>query len=129
MRTIVNTEKRCPVCTNVFRVLDDAGEPLPAEQREWDRVKAPRYRGGYRWRDRCRACFAADRMARYHAKAAAERERQPAPVDPLTLSARQAAQLAGVSASTVVRAKAAGQLPRKLTPAVVEAWARRRGES
>ena len=50
MRTIVNTEKRCPVCTNVYRVLDDAGEPLPAEQREWDRVKASRYRGGERWR-------------------------------------------------------------------------------
>lgn len=55
-------ERRCPVCGGIFRVLDDDGKPLPREERGWDLVKARRYAGGYRWRDRCRACHTLQRM-------------------------------------------------------------------
>lgn len=123
MTTTVTTEKRCPRCGQVFRVLDEQRQPLPREQRQWDTVAAPRYKDGWRWRDRCRHCRkkqTAELAARRRAsKAAAAAARG-------LLAGPQAARLAGVSVATIVRAKRRGDLPRELTPAAVEAWAKQR---
>lgn len=127
--TTVNPERRCRGCGHVYRVLDDAGEPLPREQRQWDLVRAARYKGGYRWRDMCRPCSNTARVELARARARRRESTAEARVGRATLTERQAAQLAGVSLSTVTRARRKGALPRELTPAAVEAWAKqRRGE-
>lgn len=126
MTTTVTTEKRCPVCGELYRVLDEQGDPLPRELRQWDTVAAARYRDGWRWRDRCRRC-----RLRQTAELAARRRASRAAAAGARglLTAPQAARTAGVSVATIVRAKKRGALPRELTPATVEAWARaRRGE-
>lgn len=120
----INLEKRCRGCGQVFRVLGEDGQPLPREQRQWDLVRAPRYRGGYRWRDQCRNCTYRARLA-----AKAEQRARRRAAAPVYLTEREAAQLLGVSQSTITRAKRRGTLPRELTPAAVEAFGRaRRGE-
>lgn len=127
--TTVNPERRCRGCGHVYRVLDDAGEPLPRAARQWDLVRAKGYRGGYRWRDMCRICSYAARVEQARARARRRESEATAPGGRATLTERQAAQLAGVSPSTVTRARRTGALPRELTPAAVEDWAKqRRGE-
>lgn len=121
MATTVKTEKRCPHCGTIYPLVDAEGNPLPREQLMFDRIKAARYRDGYRLRSTCKACHSADVSRRLtekkpHATAAA----RPG------LSNPQAAELAGVSISTIARAKRAGELPHELTTPVVEAWARGR---
>lgn len=119
---MIKTEKRCPRCGTVYPLVDAAGNLLPREQLMFDRIKADRYRDGYRLRSTCKACHSADTARRLGEK----RTRRAVGAGAAGLTNPQAAELAGVSISTVDRAKRAGELPGVLTPEVVEAWAERR---
>jgi hypothetical protein len=112
-----NTEKRCPRCGGTWPVRDSRGELLPKEQLHFDLIKAARYRGGYRLRAICKACHSAEAARRYTPRSHEDSATR------LYLSNAEAAQLAGVSASSIARAKRAGDLPHELTAGAVEDWA------
>lgn len=121
MSTTVKTEKRCPRCGTIYPLVDAEGNPLPREQLMFDRIKAARYRDGERLRSICKACHSADVSRRL-----TEKKPHATPDARPGLSNPQAAELAGVSVSTIARAKRAGELPHELTTPAVEAWARGR---
>jgi hypothetical protein len=122
MATTPKTEKRCPRCGTVYPLVDAKGRPLPKDVCMFDRIKADRYRDGERLRSICKVCHSADTSRRLVEK----KPHRTASAEAAGLTNPQAAELAGVSISTVARAKRAGELPRELTPEAVEAWAARR---